>query len=96
VAKELTAIECAADFLARPLGSKIAVLASQQSEILADMASLEQGLKEAKAKIEEQPDYVASAWTVLAVDPRTVEFWQGATNRMHQRLRFSISDEDGT
>jgi pyridoxamine 5'-phosphate oxidase len=95
-AKELSASECAADFLERPIGSKVTALASQQSEILADMTVLEQDLQQAKAKIEEQPDYVAPAWTVLAVAPKTVEFWQGATDRMHQRLRYSISDEDGT
>jgi pyridoxamine 5'-phosphate oxidase len=95
-AKELSASECAADFLERPIGSKVTALASRQSEILADMTALEQELQKAKEKIESRPDYVAPAWTVLAVAPKTVEFWQGATNRMHQRLRYSISSEDGT
>jgi pyridoxamine 5'-phosphate oxidase len=95
-AKELSASECAADFLERPIGSKVTALASRQSEILADMTALEQELQRAKEKIESRPDYVAPAWTVLAVAPKTVEFWQGATNRMHQRLRYSISNEDGT
>jgi pyridoxamine 5'-phosphate oxidase len=95
-AKEHSASECAADFLERPIGSKATALASRQSEILTDMTALEQELQKAKEKIVEQPGYVAPAWTVLAVAPKTVEFWQGATNRMHQRLRYSISDEDGT
>jgi pyridoxamine 5'-phosphate oxidase len=95
-AKELSASECAADFLERPIGSKVTALASRQSEILTDMTALEQELQKAKEKIEEQPDYVAPAWTVLVVAPKTVEFWQGATDRMHQRLRYSISDKDST
>jgi pyridoxamine 5'-phosphate oxidase len=60
------------------------------------MTALEQDLQEAKEKIERQPEYVAPAWTIFAVAPKTVEFWQGATDRMHQRLRYSIPDEDGT
>jgi pyridoxamine 5'-phosphate oxidase len=94
-AKELSASECAADFLERPTGSRVTALASRQSEILVEMTALEQDLQKAKEEIESQPDYVAPAWTVLAVAPKTVEFWQGATDRMHQRLRYSISDEDG-
>jgi pyridoxamine 5'-phosphate oxidase len=94
-ASELSASECAADFLERPIGSKVTALASQQSEILADMIVLEQNLQEAKGKIESEPEYVAPAWKVFAVAPKSVEFWQGATDRMHQRLRYTISDEDG-
>lgn len=95
VAKELPAAECAADFLERPAGSKVTALASKQSEVLVDMDALERNLQEAKEKIEAQPEYVAPAWKVFAVAPRTVEFWQGATDRMHQRLRYSIDEEDG-
>ncbi|KAI4850390.1 pyridoxamine 5'-phosphate oxidase [Aureobasidium sp. EXF-8845] len=95
-AKELPVSECAADFLERPIGSKVTALASRQSEILEDTTALEQGLQEAKQKIESQPGYVAPAWTVLAVAPKTVEFWQGATDRMHQRLRYSMLDGDET
>jgi pyridoxamine 5'-phosphate oxidase len=94
-AEELPASECAADFLERPVGSKVTALASKQSEVLINMNSLERNLQEAKEKIEAQPEYVAPAWKVFAVAPRTVEFWQGATDRMHQRLRYSIDEEDG-
>jgi len=94
VAKELPASECAADFLERPTGSKVTALASEQSEILTDITVLERKLQEAKERIEAQPEYVAPAWKVFAVAPNTVEFWQGATDRMHQRLRYHISKED--
>ena len=97
VATELPDSESAADFLERPAGSKVTALASKQSEVLADTATLERNLKGAREKIEAQPEYVAPAWKVFAVAPKTVEFWQGATDRMHQRLRFRVSNEqDGT
>ncbi|KAH0287268.1 pyridoxamine 5'-phosphate oxidase [Aureobasidium namibiae CBS 147.97] len=96
VAKELSASECAADFLDRPAGSKATALASKQSEVLTDTTTLEHNLQEAKDKIEAQPGYVAPAWKVFAVAPKTVEFWQGATDRMHQRLNYRISEGEGT
>lgn len=96
VARELPASECAADFLERPAGSKATALASKQSEVLTDKATLQQNFHEAKERIEAQPDYIAPAWKVFAVAPNVVEFWQGATDRMHQRLSYHISADDGT
>lgn len=96
VAKELSASECAADFLERSAGSKATALVSKQSEVLTDTSTLKQNLQEANEKIEAQPDYVAPAWKVFAVAPKIVEFWQGATDRMHQRLSYRISEGEGT
>ncbi|KAI5195267.1 pyridoxamine 5'-phosphate oxidase [Aureobasidium subglaciale] len=85
---QLPAVESANDFLERPIGSKVTALASKQSEVLEDANKLQQGLRDAQEKMKSEPEYVAPAWTVFAVAPRSVEFWQGATDRMHQRLRY--------
>ncbi|MGH8794257.1 MAG: pyridoxine 5'-phosphate oxidase C-terminal domain-containing protein, partial [Stackebrandtia sp.] len=34
-------------------------------------------------------------WGGFRVKPREVEFWQGRTNRMHDRLRFRRDGNDG-
>lgn len=94
VANQLPAEESAKDFSERPIGSKITVLASKQSEILKDAEQLQQGLHDAQQRIETEPDYVSPAWAVFAVAPRSVEFWQGATDRMHQRLRYKTMDDE--
>lgn len=85
---ELAAAESAKDFLDRPLGSKVAAVASKQSEIMEHGSVLRENIVKAKEMILQDPQFVASAWKVFAVAPSTVEFWQGATDRMHQRLRY--------
>lgn len=94
-ATELSASESAADFLERPLGSRATAIASLQSEKMDETVDLGFRIAEAQALIEGNPDYVSSLWRLYAVAPETVEFWQGATDRLHRRLRFEKRDENG-
>lgn len=85
----LPAEECAADYLGRPQDSRINALASRQSAVLSDVTELNKRLDEAEAFIIANPDYIAPDWQVYAVAPTVVEFWQGASDRNHKRLRFT-------
>lgn len=87
----LSAEECAADFLERPHGSRINALASRQSAVLSNTSELNKRLDEAKAFFIVNPDYIAPDWQVYAVAPTVVEFWQGASDRNHKRLRFTLA-----
>ncbi|KAI8162701.1 hypothetical protein K4K54_005824 [Colletotrichum sp. SAR 10_86] len=84
------------DFADRPSSSKVSALASKQSQALRDEHHLLQALDVAHRTVEDDPDLVLAGWTVYTVDPTTVEFWQGAQNRLHQRLSYSIGLEEGT
>lgn len=81
----------AADFLARPRGSRAGALVARQSDVLASPADLEAALSEQYGRMARQPDLVAPAWTVYAVRPERVEFWQGDTQRRHTRLRYRLT-----
>lgn len=94
-AAELSASESAADFLERPLGSRATAVASMQSERMDETVDLGGKIADAQALIEENQDYVSSLWRLYAVAPETVEFWQGATDRLHRRLRFEKHGESG-
>jgi pyridoxamine 5'-phosphate oxidase len=94
-AKELSASESAEDFLERPLGSRATAVASLQSERMDETVDLSGKIAEAQALIEGNSDYVSSLWRLYAVAPETVEFWQGATDRLHRRLRFERHSESG-
>jgi pyridoxamine 5'-phosphate oxidase len=94
-AAELSAAESAADFLERPLGSRATAAASLQSERMDETVDLGEKIADAQALIEDNPEYISSLWRLYAVAPETVEFWQGATDRLHQRLRFERHGEDG-
>ncbi|KAJ4354101.1 uncharacterized protein N0V89_005834 [Didymosphaeria variabile] len=93
-AVELPASECASDFLERPDGSRSSAIASKQSQVLLDRKILEMEIGEAKSLLEENPGYVDPAWRVYAVDPVSVEFWQGAEDRTHQRVQYAKESGD--
>ncbi|MCX5473328.1 pyridoxal 5'-phosphate synthase [Alcaligenes sp. A-TC2] len=80
---------CADDFLGRPLGSRASAIASRQSEVLHDETELHQRLKEAQVYLDTHPDHVEPGWRVYALTPHIVEFWQGASDRNHKRLRYT-------
>ncbi len=92
----LDAAECAQDFLARSVDARANVLLERQSAPLDAPASVASAMAEARAGIAADPDLVAPVWRAYAVAPETVEFWQGATDRLHGRLAFRWNEADAT
>ncbi len=83
-------------FAGRPHGSQIAAIASEQSRVIADREALEQRVRELEQRYPEgtevpRPD----DWGGFRVMPRQVEFWQGRTSRLHDRIRYTATT-DGT
>jgi len=86
--------ETEAYFATRPRGSQLGAWASPQSQVLPDRAAVEAGLAEAIARFgTEGPVPAPPHWGGLRVIPDTVEFWQGRSNRLHDRLRFRRSGQ---
>ena len=81
--------ETEAYFATRPRGSQLGAWASPQSQVLPDRAAVEAGLAAAVERFgTEGPIPAPPHWGGLRVVPETVEFWQGRSNRLHDRLRF--------
>jgi pyridoxamine 5'-phosphate oxidase len=78
----------AADFLARPPGSRVEGLVGRQSEILADPDDLSAAIAAARTRVEADPHLVAPAWTLYGLLAQEVEFWQADRERRHVRLRY--------
>jgi pyridoxamine 5'-phosphate oxidase len=75
-------------FASRPRPSQLGAWASPQSQIVADRAALDAAYDETVARFGDDPVPAPPHWGGLRVAPDTVEFWQGRTGRMHDRLRF--------
>lgn len=74
-------------FASRPVGSRLAALSSRQSAVIADRQTLERAYADMEGRHRDAPPR-PEAWGGYRVIPRAVEFWQGRTNRLHDRLLY--------
>merc|ERR1711892_1171419 len=76
-------------FNSRPFSSQLGALVSDQSKVVASRQLLDDKNKQLEEKYgsgDEKPS--RPEWGGYMVVPRMVEFWQGQSNRIHDRLRF--------
>jgi len=80
-------------FARRPYGSQLGALASDQSDVIADRKVLEGRLAELKAKYPEGQVPKPPHWGGYRLIPHHYEFWQGRTNRLHDRFVYTLKGD---
>ena len=81
-------------FHSRPIGSRQSALASAQSQVIASREALEQKLAEVIHQYGETPPR-PEHWGGYRLVPNLVEFWQGRSSRLHDRIVYHRL-EDGS
>jgi pyridoxamine 5'-phosphate oxidase len=87
----VTPAETRAYWATRPRGSQLGAWASAQSAEVRDRKVLDDALtaaaqRFAAAEVVPPPPH----WVGWRIRPEQVEFWQGRSNRMHDRLRYEL------
>ena len=87
--------EADAYFASRPRGSQIGAWASPQSAVIADRRALEEAARAHEERFGASAVPRPEFWGGFRLLPLRAEFWQGRTDRLHDRLRYSRDASGG-
>jgi pyridoxamine 5'-phosphate oxidase len=90
VAEKLSQAVSKSYFDSRPRESRIAAITSQQSEVLSERKELDEKYNMLSAKYSGKKIPKPEHWGGYRVRPVYFEFWQGQTNRLHDRISYSL------
>jgi pyridoxamine 5'-phosphate oxidase len=92
--EKVTAVESLEYFRSRPIDSQLGAWASQQSSIISARELLEIAFGEMLEKFKNGEIPLPPFWGGLRIIPDEFEFWQGRTNRLHDRIVYTKKNND--
>lgn len=90
--EKLTSQESDSYFFSRPRGSQLGAWASHQDQVIHSRKELEESYRHFEKIYESKAIPRPSYWGGYCLYPERFEFWQGRTNRLHDRFRYLLID----
>lgn len=80
-------------FLSRPVESQLGAWASPQSQIIEDRRVLDENYSRYQEYFHHNELKKPPHWGGFLIRPEYFEFWQGRSNRLHDRIEFCLSQD---
>jgi pyridoxamine 5'-phosphate oxidase len=93
---KLSEVESDTYFFSRPAESRIGAWSSPQSKIIENREILDENVLQIRATFEGNEITRPPFWGGYIVKPACIEFWQGRSSRLHDRIAYFLENDSWT